>query len=416
MALLDHRGHALTGATPRALEHYERALAEHLSCRSDPAPALARALADAPGFAMASIFSAYLALGGREPSGVARARAVLERTAGQALNGRERAHLAALGEMVRGEYEAAGERHARILEEWPLDILALQVAHACDYVRGDVHQLWRRAARALRVWRPGVPGHHAVLSMSAFALEEAGHYQRAEEAALRALELEPYDVRAHHAVTHVHEMRVRPEDGIRWAGTRAAYWDGSSAVAVHNWWHVGLFNLRLGRRAGALAVYDWRIRPGLGRALSVLIDASALLWRLHLGGAALGERWQELARHWEPHARDAYCAFNDVHAMMAFAAARRDDCMTALLGAQRASLGRGGTNDAVTRWVGIPACLALRDFGAGRYREAETRLRALPELAHRIGGSRAQHGLIALTLEEAARRAVPRLRSDRADS
>ena len=67
-----------------------------------------------------------------------------------------------------------------------------------------------------------------------------------------ALEIEPRDVRAHHALVHVHEMLGRPEEGIRWAGERAEYWAGDSPAAVHNWWHVALFNLALGRRAQAL--------------------------------------------------------------------------------------------------------------------------------------------------------------------
>jgi tetratricopeptide (TPR) repeat protein len=260
-------------------------------------------------------------------------------------------------------------------------------------------------ARALGTWTPGLPGYHALLAMYAFGLEEAGHYARAEDYARRALELEPRDVRAHHALVHVYEMLERPEDGIRWAGERAEYWAGDSPAAVHNWWHVALFNLKLGRRAQALAIYDWRIRPQFEHGLSVLIDATALLWRFELLGGDSGRRWGELASRWEPHAADGYCAFSDLHAMMAFAADGRAAAAEALLAAQRERIGRGGTNDAMTRLVGLPACRALAAFGQGRYREAADLLGGLPALAHRLGGSRAQHGIVALTLEEAARRA-----------
>lgn len=405
MPLEDYRGLGISGASPRALELYEAALEEYLSFRGAPGGLLERALQDSPGFAMAHAFAAYVALGGRDPAGVRAATAILERSAALPTNPRERAHRQAIAALAAGEIERSAAVHTEILAAHPRDVLALGVAHSCDYIRGDLHTLRRRAERSLGAWRRDLPGYHALLAMYAFALEEAGHYARAEDYARRALEIEPRDVRAHHALVHVYEMLGRPEDGIRWAGERAEYWAGDTPAAVHNWWHVALFNLRLERRAQALAIYDWRIRPRLGSGLSALIDATALLWRFELLGADTGRRWGELASAWEPHAADGYCAFSDLHAMMAFAADGRAASAKALLAAQRQRIGRGGTNDAMTRLVGLPASRALAAFGQGRYREAMKRLSGLPALAHRLGGSRAQHGVVALTLEEAARRA-----------
>ena len=404
MALEDARGLALSGATPRALELYEAALAAQLSFRGDPASLLAQALEEAPAFAMAQAFAAYLALGGRDPAGAAAARRVLARARRLPMNARERAHLHAIDELAQGRHERAAAIHGAILAAHPRDVLALGVAHSCDYLRGDSDSLHQRVARVLGAWDAGVPGYHAVLAMYAFGLEEAGRYARAEALARRALELEPRDVRAHHAVAHVYEMRGEAAQGIRWAVERRAYWDDGSAVAVHNWWHVALFHLALGRRAEALALYDERIRPAFGRALSVLIDASALLWRFELAGDGVGGRWRELADLWAPHAEDAHCAFSDLHAMMAFTAGGRRASAEALLAAQRRRIGLGGTNDAMTRLVGLPSSRALQAFGEGRYRDAAELLGALPPRAHRLGGSRAQQDVIAITLGEALRR------------
>jgi tetratricopeptide (TPR) repeat protein len=401
----DTRGLALSGASPRAIELYEGALAEHLSFRATAGDPIAQALEDSPGFAMAHAFAAYRALGGREPGGAEAASTIVERSARLPMNRRERMHMRAISELAAGEHERAGALHAEILAEHPRDVLALATAHSCDYVRGDVTSLQRRVAQVLGAWRADLPGYHAVLAMYAFGLEEAGEYARAEEYVRRALELEPRDVRAHHALVHVYEMTDRPADGIRWAGERAAYWADGSAASTHNWWHVALFNLSLGRRAQALAIYDWRIRPRLAHGLSALIDATALLWRFELQGAGVGRRWGELADHWAPHAEDAYCAFSDLHAMMAFAADGRRERGAALLAAQTRRALQGGTNGAMTRLVGLPAARGLSAFGEGRYAEAAQQLGRLPALAHRLGGSRAQHGIVALTLEEAVRRA-----------
>lgn len=406
MSLRDQRGLTVSGATPAALEHYERALAASLLYRGEAAAHLQAALDQAPQFAMARVLAAHMALGGREPTGVAKAQDILAGMRDAPTTSGERAHVAAIERLAAGELDQSVALHDSILAESPRDIVALSAAQATDYLRGEAHGMQRRVARVLPAWDRSLPGYHAVLSMHAFGLEESGQYEAAESFAHRALEIEPYDVRAHHAMTHVFEMRGDAQGGIRWAGERAAYWVSDAPVALHCWWHVALFQLRLGRPAQALAVYDWRLRRDLGRALSVLIDATALLWRIELGGGDVGGRWLELADLWSPHAQDAYCAFSDIHAMIAFVAAGREQSQRRLLAAQAGRIGQGGSNDPMTRFVGLPACTALQAFGEGRYQEAVWRLRALPQLAHRIGGSRAQQGIISLTLDAAVRRAA----------
>ena len=98
----------------------------------------------------------------------------------------------------------------------PHDLVALQVGHLMDFYRGNARDLRDRIARALPHWSPDVPGYHVVLGMHAFGLEEAGDYARAEETGRRALDLEPLDAWAHHAVAHVMEMQGRAQDGIGW--------------------------------------------------------------------------------------------------------------------------------------------------------------------------------------------------------
>src|SRR5690606_1102354 len=123
-------------------------------------------------------------------------------------------------------------------------------------------------ARAARIYR-ALPEHHAVLSMYAFALEECGEYGRAEELARRALELEPLDLRAHHAVAHVLEMQGRFAEGIRWMGERSPCWTGAGGASTHQWWHLALYHLELERVDHAAAIYDRRMQGG---GLSELID------------------------------------------------------------------------------------------------------------------------------------------------
>ena len=73
-----------------------------------------------------------------------------------------------------------------------------------------------RIEAALPAWDDTMPGYHAILGMHAFGLEENGHYAQAESSGRRAVELEPRDGWAHHAVAHVMEMQCRQRDGIAW--------------------------------------------------------------------------------------------------------------------------------------------------------------------------------------------------------
>ena len=307
------------------------------------------------------------------------------------LKGETHRHLAALAAAVDADLPRACRIYDQILADDPRDLLALGVAQVFDHYLGNAHALRARSARALRAW----PEHHAVLSMHAFALEECGDYAEAEVLGRRALELEPLDLRAHHAVAHVMEMQGRFAEGVRWMGTRSRWWSDAGPASTHQWWHLALYHVELGQFAHALAIYDRRLQ---GEGLSELIDASALLWRLHLQDVSLANRFTVLAARWSAYAEDAHCAFNDVHAMMAFVAAGRWDCARRLLAAQERRAARpGGSNRDMTRLVGLPACRALAAFGRGDYAGAEGLLRALPPVAHRLGGSHAQRDVLHLT-------------------
>lgn len=137
--------------------------------------------------------------------------------------------------------------------------------------------------------------------------------------------------------------------------------------------------------------------------LPELIDASSLLWRLQLAGVELGDWFAGVADRWEPYAEDGFCSFNDLHAMMAFVAVRRWASAKRVLAAMTRRLTRtSGANYEMTRLVGLPAARALLAFGQGQFARAETLLRALPPVAHRLGGSHAQRDVLQLTRAAAA--------------
>ena len=404
MSIVDARGYSISGATSTAVEAYERSLATFQSWRSGADAPLALALQEAPSFVMAHVLQAYLFLSSRDPGRVRLAHPVLARAAELPTNERERLHLAAIQAALADHYDRAKARWSELLSRYPRDVLALQAAHAFDYITGDLDRMNDRVASVLPAWSTELPGYHAVLAMHAFSLEECGEYGRAEEAALAALALNPFDARAHHAMAHVFEMSERPEAGVRWMNKHFNAWGVDTVVSTHCWWHLALFHLAQGQLDHAVALYDERVRAGHSIEISDMIDASALLWRVHLLGGNIGARWGELADAWEPTIGDAFCSFNDVHAMLSFVGARDWDRARRLELAVHRAASLPTRYGETTRLLGLPACRALIAFGRRNDNVAIGLLAALPAQAHRLGGSHAQRDVLTLTLRHAIER------------
>lgn len=395
----DARGCPLSGATDAALQAYEAALAAFQTWRLGAEPLLDTALREAPDFVMAHVMRAWLLACSRDPRRVRAAVPVLERLHCLPANAWERGHIAALQALLADDIERSRSRFGDLLRQQPRDVLALQVAHALDYLTGDLPQLQGRAAAVLPAWSPRLPGYGAVLAMHAFGLEEGGDVEGATQAAQAALHINPLDARAHHVMAHVHEMSASPAAGLQWLHERAAGWALDTTVATHCHWHLALFHLALGRPERALAVHDQHIRGGGSREVSDLIDASALLWRVELAGADAGPRWAGLSAAWSERIDDAYCSFNDMHAMLAFVGARDWRSAQRLIDRLLHSAAQTTRHGQTTRLLGLDACRALMAYGRGDHERVLRLLSRLPASAHRLGGSHAQRDVLQLTLQ-----------------
>ncbi len=398
----DSHGHILSGASGAARDRYEESLGLFRLYSGDPPAAAEAAIADSPGFAMAHLLKAWLNLLGTEPAVIDVARQSHALAGPLAATAREKGHLAAVGHLVEGRWHAASQALQRVSADHPRDLLALQVGHQIDFFTGNARLLRDRVARVLPEWRPDMPEYHAVLGMHAFGLEEMGDYARAETQGKRAIELQPRDGWAQHAIAHVLEMQGRTEEGIAWMRANPDAWSRDSFLAVHNWWHLALYHLDREEMDEVLALFDGPIFGSKSAVAMDLLDASALLWRLYLRGVNLGERWQSVADNWAPFAAAGNYAFNDAHAAMAFVGAGRPESIEAVLEAQDRAMAGAGDNATFTREVGRPVVQALRAFGAGDHAACVELLRPVIPIANRFGGSHAQRDLLDLTLIEAA--------------
>ncbi|HEV7576263.1 MAG TPA: tetratricopeptide repeat protein [Caldimonas sp.] len=418
----DARGNPVSTGSAAALDASERALWRMMSFYGTPLDDLDAAIAADPAWLLPGLMKAGFLLSLTEPSLVAEATALLEAAAASRDRGnaRERAHLAALQRLAAGDWAGAGAAWGEILQGHPRDALALQWAHLLAFYRGDAKGLREQAEAALPSWRDDDALHPYVLALHAFGLEEEGRYAEAEATGRRALAGAARVPWAIHAVAHVMEMQGRHEEGARWMNEWRGHWgaaegDGSgnapNGFAGHLGWHEALFALEGVDTGTALRVFDRYLDAGRVEIALQRVDAASLLWRLHLLGADVGDRWQALVAGWPLDAANAgRSVFNDAHATMALIGAgesARARAWVALCidGAERGA----GWNHAVSRELGAPLLRGLLAFGEGRAGDAAAAIAPLRDRLARIGGSHAQRDVIEQTLIAAAALGTDRL-------
>ncbi|WP_211762910.1 tetratricopeptide repeat protein [Kutzneria sp. CA-103260] len=410
---LDQHGISVHAATAAAVDELDGAVDSLLHFRTDVGERSERAVTEDPLLPTANAMRVYLAVLSTDPQYVPPVRAKFaefRQSAGDLTVG-EHLHVEAAAKLLDGDLHAAGSLLADLTAEQPRDALALAVGHQIDFLTGDATSLRDRIGGALPAWTPADPHYANLLGMYAFGLEECGHWELAEQTGLRAMELDAADVWSIHAVGHTHEMRANYDDGIAMLDRRRSDWDRGNLLRVHIWWHYCLFLLEAGRHREALGVYDERLAPTEESTITEVVNAASLMWRLHLLGEDVGDRWAKLAATWPPRMTIPFNAFNDMHAVMSYVGAGEDNLAADLIADRRRYVGEAGssaspaTNVAMTARVGLPICEALLAFGRGRYTEAVDLLWPIRRHVHEFGGSHAQRDVMQRTLVEAAIRA-----------
>ncbi|WP_299941907.1 tetratricopeptide repeat protein [uncultured Nitratireductor sp.] len=403
----DAQGLTITG-TANSADALDRAIADYYAWKGDPVALLQDAAVADPAFSLGHSATASLFLlsgfTGDSPD-VVEALTAAEATASGATT-REQMHLAAAQAFARGEMFRATDIWEDILLDTPRDPLALRFAHDTYFYLGASQSIRDSVARVLPHWSAADQQYGYILGQYAFGLEEAGELGRAERAGRQAIEINPEDGWAVHAIAHVFETECRQEEGIEFLIDSRPQWGKGAALAVHNGWHLALYLIEQGRLDKVLAGYDIHIQPKIADdALLDLVDAASLLWRVELAGGSVGDRWQELTRQWMTHLDEHVLAFNDLH--LAFCAARSGDAdnVTRL----RASLDRyakdgAGDNHATTVAIGRRLIDGVLAFANEDYAHTVDCLLPIRYQAIRIGGSHAQRDVLTQTLIAAAER------------
>lgn len=307
----------------------------------------------------------------------------------------EKLHLDAALLLTVEDYKGAMDTFERILAKYPRDAYALQMAYFLALTTGHTAKLRDIPASVVTEYSSSTPFYGHVHGKLCFGQGETGDYVAGELSGRLALDYLPLDNWAHHALAHNFEESGRPLQGAKFLSHTEDQWTQGTTFSSHLWWHEALLQLQLGNTQAALDLYDNTVGP---RALKdggsfPLSDASALLMRLHLAGAEVGDRARQLAPSWEKHNEDFVSLFYDGH-----------NCFNSLLAGDRVARDKlldnmrdfindnrtGWNKDVVTR-LGVQLLQGITEYFDGEYNKAVEILSGImSDLQGVIQGSTAQ--------------------------
>ncbi|XP_030070531.1 tetratricopeptide repeat protein 38 isoform X3 [Microcaecilia unicolor] len=273
------------------------------------------------------------------------------------LTEREQLHVSAVHMFAKGCLPKATEQWEQILQDHPLDLLALKFVHDTYFYLGFSAQMRDSVARVLPYWKPSVPFSNYVKGMYSFGLIETNFYDQAE--------------------------KVANED--------------CDMLACHIFWHWALYYIEKGEYEAALNLYDDYIAKyalSSGTMLDI-VDNSSVLYRIQMEGVNIGERWKKLLQVTKSHAKDHVLIFNDLHILMSSLGASDQETTHKLLTTLQEVSKTPGSNHqhSLGQALGLHLCQALVEIEDENYCKAVELLYPVRYKIPSIGGSNAQRDI-----------------------
>jgi uncharacterized NAD(P)/FAD-binding protein YdhS len=270
----------LSGAPASYAEGVRRLLA----VQDGASIAFAAAVAEDPNHARAHIALAMIATERPDRAGgpdavtghLARARAALAHGTDE-----DRSHVEAIATWCEKGNAAGTDALIDHLDRVPDDAVALLVLAPSIAFAGAGDALpdaWQYVERFT-----GVHGEAPwYLGLRAYGRTEQGLWYDAADLADAALELDPGNGNAAHALTHVHYETDAHGAGLKWL-TDWIPGDGSTQRYLpHFQWHAALHELAMGDAAAAARRYAAFLAPPHSKDVRCLVDAGSLAWRARL--------------------------------------------------------------------------------------------------------------------------------------
>lgn len=390
-----------------AFEQADMALAEAVLAHGRETPArLDALLAIAPehprGHAARALMLVTLARSALKPAALSAAREAVRLIAQGGFSQADQ-HFAEAGMLAaNGDWRSAIESLETVLRLDPSDSLSAKLSHGLRFMLGDKHGMLRSIEAVLQALPAQHPHRGFLMGCHAFALEENGKYHEAESMGRAAVTLEARDAWGLHAVSHVHEMSGRIDEGVDWIEARSAAIRGCNTFGGHLFWHLALFRLEQGDITEVFRLYDREIRQEKTDDVRDIANAASLLARLETEGHRVGNRWEELAEKAEARIADRALVFADLHYMLALLGAGRIEAATSLAQSIAEEPAAYRVQDGVAKATGALMAEGLLQARTGRADLAFRALRLAAPSAHLLGGSDAQRDIFTQVLLESA--------------
>ncbi|MGJ7508312.1 tetratricopeptide repeat protein [Variovorax sp. GT1P44] len=387
--LTDTLGNPLSLTDPASVDAVDAFVEGFISCEARAVDVLAAAHDPSP---IVQAYCATLHLFAESRDAVANARPFIGRAqaSASAATPREQRYIAAIAAWADGDIDRAIALHQEQAREHPRDLASLKLGQYHCFNTGDCPGMLRLALAAMPA-AGDVPYLHG---MAAFGYEQCHLMREAESSARRAISMERKEPWAHHALGHVMLTEGRLTEGLAFMRSVSDTWVGlNSFMVTHNWWHVALFLIDLGRDAEALEIYDQQVWGVVKDYSQDQIGAVSLLARFELAGIDVGDRWKDLVTYLAPRLDDHVLPFLDLQYLYGLARAGRSEADALLRHIEDFAPNAPLSTRSAWQRVCIPAAHGLRAHARGDFASAIEGLGlALPRLIE-IGGSHAQRDL-----------------------
>jgi hypothetical protein len=362
-----------------------------------------RALASDSRLALAHAGKAQLSMREGKAAAARTAMAAAKEAAAAGASARETGHIRFFDLAFTGETDAAIAALYDHLAQWPRDALMVAIATNPNGLIGSSGRIGQKRAIAALLDRlaPHYGDDFWFLSYHAIALGEDGRVADARPKIERSVMLNPKNAHCAHGVAHVSYESGDANWGRDFLTSWLATYPREGAFSGHLSWHLALIELAAGNWTAAQQRYRDAIAPDRhpGGPQQKVWDGVAFLWRSELAGHPRNEpAWRTLYDYAARALPRPGAGFADLHVILANAVMGDDAARDARIRQieELAHEGRYPSGSYVPQLA--------RGFIAFKHGDYDSAIAALAPLAkesERIGGSRAQHDLIELTLLKA---------------
>ena len=222
-----YAGYEITTEFSEAAEHTTHGIESFVEWRMDSFDWLDRALETDPDCVFASMVKGLLLVTARSQNF---APVILEcidhgESREEELGEQERIYLKALKAMSEFQIFEALEAYESLLRFYPRDLMATRFLQAELFWMGESRWMYRVMKNLEQDWKPEMFQSSYFYADYSFAHEETGSYEIAEKFGRMAVEMDPSNVWAAHAVAHVMEMQNRSNEGVEWLSSLSKKWN-----------------------------------------------------------------------------------------------------------------------------------------------------------------------------------------------